>query len=219
MTYFLGRDVSVYLTTEHKLYGITAPTPATSVSLTNANISGALGTGLGKDVLPRTSGALASSALTDVTGIDLGFGTVDEDTSFFGLNSSLSTEIKKELTVTLTKKKNSALFDALFNDARYGVYTSTDGGTTATADATGSAYLFNGLMDPKIQNFGYRLQVKLKDSTEIYTIRNACLSAHTVTLNADGTQEETAEFYAYTEPVMSTGISYSVTGLTALTEL
>ena len=219
MTYFLGRDVTVYLTTEHKLYGIAAPTPAISPSLAAGNVSGALGTGLGKDILPRTSGATAVASLTDVTGIDLGMGAMDEENSFFGINSQLSTEIKKELTVTLTKKKNTALFDALFNDARYGVYTSTDGGTTATADATGTAYLFDGLMDPKIQNFGYRLQVKLKDSKEIYTIRNACLSAHTVTLNADGTQEETAEFYAYTEPVMSTGITASVTGLTGLTEL
>jgi hypothetical protein len=160
--------------------------------------------------------------MSNVTGIDLTFGATDEDNSFFGINSQLSTEVKKEISVTLTKKKNNALFDALFNEARYGVYTSTGGdGGAALVDGTGTAYLIDGLTDPinAEGNFGYRLQVKLKDSKEIYTIRNACLSAHTVTLNADGTQEETVEFYAYTEPVMSTGITTSVTGLTAKSAL
>jgi len=220
MTYFLGRDVTVYLTTEHKLYGIAAPTPGISSWLTDGNVSGALSTGLGTDVFCRVSGAKSEAALTDLTGVDLAMGTMDEDISFFGINSQLNTEIKKELTVTLTQKKKNSIFDTLFIEARYGVYTSTGGdGGAALVDGTGTAYFINGLTDPKIQNFGYRLQVKLKGSTEIYTIRNACLSSHTVTLNADGTQEETAEFYSYVEPVMSTAITASVTGLTALTEL
>ena len=215
MTYFLGRDVTVYLTTEHKLYGLAVG--ARSAGVTDPTVSGALAT---PQVFMRTSGATTHAALTNVTGIDLGFGTMDEDNSFFGLNSALSSEIKKELTLTLTAKKSDNVFDMMFNDARYGVYTSTAGeGGTPTADATGTAYLFDGLTDPKIQNFGYRLQVKLKGSKEIYTIRNACMSSHSITLGADGTQEETAEFYSYVEPVMSTSITASVTGLTGVSEL
>jgi hypothetical protein len=219
MTYFLGRDVSVYLTTEHEVYGIAAPTPATSSWLSAGNVSGTADTSK-MDVLCRASGAIVT--LTDVTGIDLTMGAMDETNSFFGLNQDLMTEIKKEINVTLTKKKDSALFDALFNEVRYGVYTSTGGdGGAALVDGSGTAYLIDGLTDPITAqgNFGYRLQVKLKDSTEMYTIRNACLNTHTVTLNADGTQEETMEFYAYTEPVMSTGITVSVTGLTGKSEL
>ena len=215
MTYFLGRDVTVYLTTEHKLYGLAAG--ARSRGVTGPTVSGTL---VAPQVFMRTSGATTHSALTNVTGIDLGMGTMDEDNSFFGINSTLGSEIKKELTVTLTAKKSDNVFDQMFNDARYGVYTSTAGeGGTPTADATGTAYLFDGLTDPKIQNFGYRLQIKLKDSKEIYTIRNACMSSHSITLSADGTQEETAEFYSYVEPVMSTTITASVTGLTGVSEL
>ena len=173
MTYFLGRDITVYLTTEHKLYGIAAPTPAISSWLTDGNVSGAI-SGPTCDVLMRVSGATSDASLTDVTGVDLAMGTMDEDISFFGLNSQLNTEIKKELTVTLTQKKKNSMFDSLFNEARYGVYTSTGGdGGAALVDGTGTAYFNDGLTDPKIQNFGYRLQVKLKGSTEIYTIRNA----------------------------------------------
>jgi hypothetical protein len=43
---------------------------------------------------------------------------------------------------------------------------------------------------------GYRLHVSLKDNTsgEIVTIKNAVMTGHTVTLNADGVTEETCEF-------------------------
>ena len=79
----------------------------------------------------------------------------------------------------------------------------------------------NGLTKTKIQSFGYRLHLALKDELggEVVTIRNACLNSHTVTLNADGTQEETAEFYSYVKPIYVSSSAVVDTAQTPLDEL
>jgi hypothetical protein len=46
------------------------------------------------------------------------------------------------------------------------------------------------------------------------------MTAHTVSLNADGTQEETAEFYSYVKPRIVSGTALiSVTSTTTLADL
>ena len=42
---------------------------------------------------------------------------------------------------------------------------------------------------------------------EIVTIRNACITAHTKTLDANNAQEETVEFYSYVQPVLTSGLT------------
>ena len=38
------------------------------------------------------------------------------------------------------------------------------------------------------------------------------MTGHTVSLNADGTQEETAEFYSYVDPLVVAGSTPAATG-------
>ena len=154
-------------------------------------------------------GAFQAPQLSDVTAIDFSPAKMDEDISYMGKNTNLKAEIENEYVLTITKKKNNALWDLLFNSARYGGYTTSGGAIVnkedyAIADDDGlEGVIHDGLTKTKIQSFGYRLHLALKDTAggEVVTIRNACLNSHTVTLNADGTQEETAEFYSYVKPI------------------
>jgi len=191
MAYFLGRDVDVFLTTED--------TNGIYVNSGTAAISA--GTSAGTDevifALPLASGTHADGRVTDVTGVDLSIGAIDEDITYFGLRSITKAEIKKETTVTLTTKSSDMVYDAVFNyPARYGVSSST---------------IFEGLEEPTVKH-GYRLHVQLKTGEEVFTVRGACISAHTKTLNADGTTEETLEFMSYVTPkIAQTGTVDAIT--------
>ena len=218
MTYFLGRDVNIYMTTESISGSVSGSTD--SVGLTGVqNISG---TNIGGSdqyaIIPnRKTGINAVTRITDVTGIDFAPGTINEDLSFMGKNTNLSAEIKKEIVVTVTRKVSDATFDMLYNYGRDGVY------NTGGADATGGTWTINdGLTTSKNQNFGYRLYLVFKDSSggtlptnEVLAIRNACITAHTHTITPDNAQEETVEFYSYVQPLMASGSSE--TELVALT--
>ena len=74
-----------------------------------------------------------------------------------------------------------------------------------------------------MQNFGYRVYLVLKDGSETFVLRNCCITGHTLSLNADGTQEETVELYSYVRPVLTnttdSGLAPSITGLTAMTDI
>jgi hypothetical protein len=119
------------------------------------------------------------------------------DITYMGQKSVLKAEIKKETTVSLTRKKGDAVWDVIFNDgARWGISdTSFD----------------QGLADPGIGTFGYRLHIQLKSGTEIFTVRNACITGHSTTLNADGTSEETMEFMSYMDPAIGTASNVAPT--------
>ena len=54
-------------------------------------------------------------------------------------------------------------------------------------------------------NTGYRLYVQMKSSTEVFTIPGCCIQSHSVSVNADGTSEETMEFMSYVTPLVGTG--------------
>ena len=166
---------------------------------------------------PRASGAQAITVITDVTGIDFSPAPMNEDISYFGRNTNLSAEIKKEFVVTLTRKVTNSLFDRIYNSARDGVY------NTSGADATsGTNKIHDGLTTSNNQNFGYRLYLKFKDAgdaaipnSEVMAIRNACVTSHTRTATPDSAQEETIEFYSYVQPILASGTSQ--TELVALT--
>jgi hypothetical protein len=132
-----------------------------------------------------------------------------EDITYFGIRSTTKAEIKKETTVTLTKKKNDNVMEAIYSGARYGVSGSSVGDS-----------LSDGLTMPSLQkvssniSYGYRIHVVLKSGSEVFTIPNNCVQAHTVSINADGTQEETIEFMSYVSPLVTTGASADITGAT-----
>jgi len=222
MTYFLGKDVDLYWTTEASGLSISGTFSTTAGdSLSGAAAMTSASTGL--LVLERDDGIDTSTKLTDVTGIDFTPGATNEDISYMGQNTNLSAQIKHEFSLSVTKKKNDTIWDQLFNGrGRDGVYSTLTSTGVVVADATGAAYTYkvhDGLTTSRMQNFGYRLYLILKDGSEVFVVRNCCMTGHTVSLNADGTQEETAEFYSYVKPLIVSGSTDTVNAVTTMTDI
>ena len=194
MAYFLGRDVSVYLTTEDTVSG----------SFAGSSVAGAVGF----NTTSGTAGALSfavplatgtgGTAEPNLTGVDLSIGAVDEDITYFGKRQVTKAEIKKETTISLTRKKENITWDAFFNNS-------------GRQGCSGSAEI-SSLQEPTI-NTGYRIHVVLSGTTDVFSVRGCCVQAHSVSINADGTSEETMEFMTYITPKVTNAAV--VTALTA----
>ena len=210
MAYYLGRDVVVALTTEDTGFGL-------QVDVTDGGLQTfATGTGLEDAadlvIAGGRAGAIFGSALgsgntysneiSDLVGVDLSIGVIDEDITYMGQRSVLKAEIKKETTITLTMKKSDERFDIAFNG---------DGTNTGRYGIKGTGSFHTGLEDPGVADFGYRVYIKL-NSGEYFMAPNCCIQGHTVTLNADGVTEETLEFMTYLDPIISNAISVADAG-------
>jgi hypothetical protein len=182
MAYFLGRDVAVTIKAGDHV---------------GVNTDGTID----HDGLGSTQFAsIAGESVSDLTGVDLGIGVTDEDITYLGSKTVLKAEIKKETTVSLTRKKIDNVWDVVFNgEARWGAsddalvlnLAGEPDVTTVTAPATGY--------------FGYELLVQLKNNVEVFTVKHCQITAHSLTLNADGTTEETMEFISQENPTITTG--------------
>ena len=230
MTYYLGKDVNVFWTTEHQTVGVSGSFSATTgTSLATHTYQAADNAGL--YVLSRqvgiSSSAAISTQLRDVTGLDFTPGAMNEDISYMGQNTNLSAKVKNDLSLTITKKKNDTVWDDLYNNhGRDGVYVESGGTVTADSPLGGGAavgFVHNGLTTSRMQNFGYRVYLVLKDGAEVFIMRNCCITGHTLSLNADGTQEETLELYSYVDPLLTNTESAvsapSITGLTTMADI
>ena len=146
------------------------------------------------------------TAQADITGVDVSLAAQDEDTSYIGQKQAGKVEIKKNYTVTLTRKKKNNVWDVIFNG-------DSTGATGRFGLANGAAALGNGLVNPTSvlagsdtakSCYGYRVALQLKtgtagntDNEECICVTNCCLTSYTTTLNADGVTEETLEFMSY----------------------
>ena len=111
MAYYLGKDVGLVVSTEDPSYGVT-------VTAANALSSASPGATIGPRALAGYSTPNFNESIgviSNLTGVDLGIGSTDEDVSFMGANTPLKAEVHKETTLTITKKKNSPVFDLLFS--------------------------------------------------------------------------------------------------------
>ena len=196
MAYFLGRDVKVAITTEHDAdeddassdFGLNTSMAATSTANQMAVPNR-------EATIYAADTGQVTNPVTDVISVDVTVGAVDEDIAYMGQRTALKAEIKKENTVVITKKKDSTLFDDLFNVARYGLKTSGSATPVLMGQTT--------LAQPA-QIHGYRLHIQLKNGTEVITFRNMTMSEHAVTLNADGVQEESVTFMGHVTPLIGT---------------
>ena len=185
MAYYLGRDVSVTIAA------------GSEVGVSGSNL---VFDGSGTDFAANTAAGLAVS---DLTGVDLGIGVTDEDITYMGSKTVLKAEIKKETTVSLTRKKKDNVWDVVFNGDG-----TPDTGARWGADTSGGA-IANLAGEPSISGndptgsdtdyFGYQIKVTL-NSAEVFTVKHCQITAHTVSLNADGTTEETMEFVSQETP-------------------
>jgi len=215
MAYMLGRDVVVAITTEDTGLGVDV-TAAGAVdtfavadgstdtvfagakaykNLADSPIAGIADRKTVFGVQGETVSADYTNEVTDVTGIDIGIGATDEDISAFGLRTAGKVEVKKETTLSITRKKNNNSWDLVFSEARHGV----EGASSFFGYGT------VGHVNPGRADYGYRVFLKLKDQSEVMTLPNCCITGHTLSLNADGTTEETMEFNCYLEPIITSG--------------
>ena len=183
MAFFLGKDVSVACSTENEDDGLQVAA--------NGTLAFADATPGFADALNTGSAAGATGSWAQLISVELSIGAMDEDISYFGMRSQTKAEIKKETTVTFTRKKTNNEWDVIFTDARYGV------------TSTGSA--LDGLEQPTATH-GYRIFMTIEPSTrnasnEVITLMGCCVQSHTVTVNTDGTMDETLELMTYIEPV------------------
>ena len=208
----------------------TASASGAVVTITNAQTGDATDIlrGSGYDgsvvvVATGTQGVDASNIISDITGVDITIGTVDEDIAYLGQRTALKAEVKNEITLVLTRKKGSGsssaqsheLFAALFNEARCGLL-HEDGTIDAEAGETDSKLSFdNSLTMPTAtadgSNFGYRLHLQMKESTEVMTLKNMCISEYSTTMNPDGITEETITFYGNVKPVVGSSPNTALT--------
>lgn len=193
MAFYLGKDVAVYLTTENDTLGVT-PVDDGSTSVVDTATA-------------TFAGQLDATATeqSDLTAVDLSIGAMDEDITYFGMRTALKAEIKKETSVTLSRKKSNPDYEFVFDKCRYGV-------TGTTVDDTA---LMDGLSEPTVE-YGYRVYVHLSGTSEVMSIPNCVVAGHTVSMNADGTSEETIEFSSMVTPIIS-GANY--TGNTLIADL
>tara|TARA_Y100001938_G_C8080828_1_gene428943 strand:+ start:1248 stop:1976 length:729 start_codon:yes stop_codon:yes gene_type:complete len=224
MAYFLGRDVDVFLTTESKNNHSGSTVQFLVESGGEIELSTAAGTG---QIVPpmANDAAVVSGSISDVTGVDLSISVSDEDVGpFLGKPQIMQkVELRKETVVTLTLKKKNNFFDVMFNGpaastkfdggaikasrqgARFGV---GFGGATIAKISDGSKWMYDQLEKSETDKicYGYRLHLRLKDNTagEIFTLKNAVMTGHTVSLNADGVTEETIEFTSSVAPSIKT---------------
>ncbi len=179
MAFFLGQDVTITALTENTAGGVTVSAAGVESFPTSATAGFAA----------KQGGTATTWA--QITSCDLSIGAMDEDISYFGIRQQTKAEIKKETTVTLTRKKTNSEWDTIYNDVRYGV------------NDTPAA--FEGLEEPTVQH-GYRIFITIdsgQGDDEVITLMGCCVQGHTVTVNTDGTMDETLELMTYITPVFS----------------
>ena len=192
MAYFLGRDVDVFITTESAKGVYTdLATSAVALGLAPADATEVF---FAAPLASGTAGMInGDGRAKDITGVDLSIGAVDEDVTYFGRRMITKAEIKKETTVTLTRKSSNNCWDTIFQSARYGA-----SGTT----------VYDGLEEPRVST-GYRLHVVVKPTgntnAECFTVKGSIVAAHTKTLGADAVTEETLEFVSMITPAVASG--------------
>ena len=204
MVYFVGRDLDVFLATEENNNGLFWQSGATGPSWAFDDDTSK--TGYTLVAAPRSNLTVTDTQVKYLTGADLSVGAMDEDITYVGFRDVTKVEIKKETTLTLTRKKVDAVWDDVFNNARMGL--------------TGAALIGSSDNTEPTQTRGYRIWLKLKPSGsaqgDTFTLRNCCVQSHSVTTNVDGTFDETLEFMTYIDPKIGTTGSAVVTPPTDL---
>ena len=206
MAYYLGRDVNVFLFTEEdataKNIGLSGSTTVAPTIVVGATAVNNFAVSMYHASTPTLTSVYTAQA--DITGVDVSLSTQDEDTSYMGQKQAGKVEIKKNYTVTLTRKKKDNVWDVIFNG-------DSAGSTARFGLNSGSTGLGDGLVNPTSvlegggkSCYGYRIALQLKTGTagntsneECICITNCCLTSYSTTLNADGVTEETMEFMSY----------------------
>ena len=233
MVYYLGRDVDVYITTEatgadNNAIGMT---DATMEQVSVIDDDAAAATMFAPSLASQAT--VSGGRVSDLTGCDLSITASDEDIGpFFGhIATQKVPSGRKETTVSLTRKKSDPIWEVIFNGpcltadfegsdatlaarmgARFGM---ASGSTDSTGDIGAGSTFPTQVVEGDDGNivYGYRVHVRLRtgdnDATygQVFTVRNAAITGHSVSINPDGTAEETMEFTSSVAPVQETNLA------------
>lgn len=222
MAYFVGKDVDVWITTEHYNDCVAVVDNEIQVNATQTTLTNARAT---KPSTAIFSGALGNAGspnnrITDVTGCDLSVGATDEDLNFFGLRNVGKIEIKKDTSLTITRKKSNNKNMVLFQGGttassthsntggghagRWGLINKTGGGATVVAD--GSVDPKSVLDDTTTQSYGYRVFLELKGTSDasgaVLIIPNCTLMDYSGTVANEAANEESFTLTSMVKPIL-----------------
>ena len=226
MAYFTGKDVDVWVTTEHdfdylevtnnELVVYAGSSAAGATKRANAIFSGAL-----------SMAGLAANRMTDLTGCDVAVGAMDEDMSFFGLRNVGKLEVKKDTSVTLTRKKSDNKNMVAFQGTTNSTHSYAAGahaarwGLVEDSDGTSGMRVADGTIDPKSslddqstpeQCYGYRVFIELKADSSgtandgvVLIIPNCTMMEYSSTVANESANEETFGFTSMVKPLVYNG--------------
>jgi hypothetical protein len=201
------------LSVKQNANAITAPTVAESLEV----------------IVPSLGNAgMNNWVMSDITGVDVSIGAQDEDISFMGLRNVGKIEVKKDTSVTITRKKSDAGHTLLFqgktnsdvsntsdgnHSARYGLIANPTSEWMAIADGTVDPKSTKGDMGSgSNQAFGYRVFVELKAASsttagdgEVLVIPNCHFMEYGHTLSNESANEETFGLSSQVKPFIWNG--------------
>jgi hypothetical protein len=233
MAYYTGTDVKVWVLTEAHNRGIGITDVGSSADESHiVVVDNSEDTSFNAlEIYPRNGLAGVSGFnIPDITGIELSIGAQDEDISYFGTKTIGKTEIKADLSVTITKKKSSKLFSMLAQGTTNSTHSSGTGGHAARhgliddPGSSGTYVISDGTTDPKSSTasgsngvcYGYRVFIQLKAATggttgsdkngTVIALRNCTLGEYTSTLSNDAANDETISFVSMVSPLYGNGL-------------
>jgi hypothetical protein len=219
MAYYTGRDVDVFLSTEHDSYGIKENTSSLEMEVfTGGGDSTSI-------AYPGGTLGQTKTKFTDVTGVDLSIGAQDEDISYMGLRNVGKIEIKKDTSITITMKKKDRKFLQLYQGSTASGHTNGTAGHPGrwglVEITSGDEYIQDGTIDPKScvdidattkTTYGFRLAIEFKASSSdtgvdgaLLVIPNCTISEVTHTTSNEAADEESVTFTSQVKPMIGDG--------------
>lgn len=219
MAYYTGKDVKVWVTTEYSAGGIVIDASGDLTVDNNSGDTSPATTNGCQEVYPYDNmGGYTGFNLSDVIGVDLSVGATDEEISYFGTKTPGKIETKKDLSVTVTRKKSDRLWAIIAQGTTAAGHTSGDGKHGGRWGVDGSGNIADGTTDPKgtLKGtdvcYGYRVYIQMKaDSTgsandgAVLVLRNCTMGEYSTTLSNDAANEESFAFNSSVEPLLLTG--------------
>ena len=229
MAYFTGKDVDVWITTEH-LVDCVSVTNNELVVTDQGGVSSLADARQTKASSVVFSGALANAGspqnrMTDVTGCDLSVGATDEDLNFFGLRNVGKIEIKKDTSLTITRKKSNNNNMVVFQGNTNSTHSPSEGLHGARWGLINSSgmKIADGSVDPKStlddtspaqRCYGYRVFIELKGTTDgtgtVLVIPNCTLMDYSGTIANDAANEESFTLTSMVKPILMNDTKFTL---------
>ena len=209
MAYFTGRDVTVWITTEHLEDGIKMGNAPASALMVDADADENTTIGA-KDIVTGLGAAgLSALALSDITGVDVTIGAQDEDISFMGLRNVGKIEVKKDTTVAITRKKSDVKFSMLFQGQTDSGNSNGDGKHSGRygliANSAGAMKISDGTTDPKTTTDDQTTPKQGDGDGEVLVIPNCHFMEYGHTLSNETANEETFSLTSQVKPFIWNG--------------